>query len=326
MDDEVTTASGESEPTAQSRPVSVLDEQIRSIQPAGGVCMSVELAWGRLRRWYLKRFRPGFVRRMAELRQGNSDGYAQEILDPRDLKFYQNQGSLAWRPEDDPFLWRDRLPFVRVGLAEIVILGGGCLLLAIALYYVFWPAAVVPALLALFILWFFRDPRREVPTEAGTVVAPADGRVFSVRDEEFDELIGGPAVVIDIFLSVFNVHVNRVPVDCRVIGIHYRPGKCLNALRAEAARLNEALELQIEETAETRRAMRVRQITGAIARRIVCWVKPGEHLSKGMRFGMIKLGSRTELTLPREPGMELLTAVGQRVRAGTTVVARYPQD
>jgi phosphatidylserine decarboxylase len=186
--------------------------------------------------------------------------------------------------------------------------------------------ALIPLMLAAFVVYFFRNPPRTVPTQPGVVVSPADGQVFSIREVDHDDYVGGPAVVIDIFLSVLNVHLNRVPMECRVIGLTYRRGKFLNALRPEAARENESLELRLETTAGPLRALRVRQIAGAIARRIVCWVRPGEHLPSGGQFGMIKLGSRTELTLPRESGLEICVRQGQKVQAGTTIMAQYLGD
>lgn len=305
------------------RSVEALPQNIPSIQPGGGVCMSCELAWGHVRRAYLRWLRPGYVRRMAELRRGSDIGYPHAILDPRDLKFCRNQGDLGWDAGDDPFAWRDRLPVARVGLAEITILGGGFLILAALCLWLFWPLAVVPLVLAGFVVYFFRNPRRDVPAQPGAVVSPADGRIFSIRDVDHDDYLGGPAVVIDIFLSVFNVHLNRVPMECRIMGLTYRPGKFLNALRPEAAQQNASLEVRLATTSQPVRAFRVRQITGAIARRIVCWVKPGEDLPRGGQFGMIKLGSRTELTLPREAGMEVCVRVGQNVRAGVTVMVQY---
>src|SRR5947207_1592574 len=94
-----------------------LPDNLRSVQPGGGVCYQMELAWGRWRRWYLKRFRPGYVRRMAELRRGDTEGAPHEILDPRDLKFCRNVCTCEWSPADDPFRWRERMGFARWGLA-----------------------------------------------------------------------------------------------------------------------------------------------------------------------------------------------------------------
>jgi phosphatidylserine decarboxylase len=286
--------------------------------------MRLELAWGRVRRSYLKTFRRRYLQRMQALRRGDPAGCPHEVLDPRDLKFYRNVTTCHWAPEDDPFAWRDRLPFAREGLAELVLFLGLFLALTIGLAFVYWPVAAVPAVLALFVLWFFRNPRRTVPSAPGLVVAPADGKVVAIEEIEFDEYVQGPAVMIGIFLSVFNVHVNRAPVASRVIGMTYRPGKFLNALRPASARENEQLAVRLEESTSPHRRFIVRQIAGAIARRIVCFAKPGDELARGQRFGMIKLGSRTELVLPRQSGLTVEVRLGQKVRAGTTVMASYP--
>jgi phosphatidylserine decarboxylase len=300
-----------------------MDPQVRSIQPGGGACMRLELTWGRFRRWYLKRFRRRYVERIAEVRRGGQNACPHEVLDPRDVKFFRNQDGFSWNPEDDPFAWRDRLPVVRVGLAELIVLGGTCLVLTAGLATAYWPACWVPALLGLFILWFFRDPRRNVPAEPGQIVAPADGKVVQVENLPHDAYIGGPAIQIGIFLSVFNVHVNRSPSAARVIGLTYQRGKFLNALRSVSARENEQMIVRLEDDHFPHRRFIVRQIAGAIARRIVCWIAPGESLERGERFGMIKLGSRTELVMPDDPTLTLLVSPGDHVRAGSTVMARY---
>jgi phosphatidylserine decarboxylase len=303
-----------------------LDPAIDSIQPGGGFCMRIELIWGSFRRWYLQRFRRGHVDRMARLRRGTPGSCPHPVLDPRDVKFYRNQGGYYWEPSEDPFRWRDRLPVARVGLAELILMGGSCLLLTLVAAWFWWPAALVPATFGLFFLYFFRDPRRSIPAESGLVVAPADGKVVEVVELDDDPFIGGPAVMIGIFLSVFNVHLNRSPVAARVVGLSYHPGKFLNALRAVSARENEQLAVRLEESQPPYRRMIVRQIAGALARRIVCWVAPGEELDRGERFGMIKLGSRTELVLPREPGLEVCVQPGTHVRAGSSVLALYRSE
>jgi phosphatidylserine decarboxylase len=300
-----------------------LDPQVTSIQPGGGVCMRIELAWGRLRRRYLKIFRRGYLARMEATRQGGTNRCPHEVLDPRDLKFYRNQGGYYWKPEHDPFVWRERLPFVREGLAELGLLFGLFVALAIGLGLVRRPLAVGPAVVAILVVWFFRNPRRMAPAGTGLVVSPADGKVVAIEEVAFDEFVGGPAVVIGIFLSIFNVHVNRMPVAARVIGVRYRPGKFLNALVAASARENEQLALRIEESRPPHRRMVVRQIAGQFARRIVCFAAPGEEFAQAARFGMIKLGSRTELVLPREPGLAIRASIGERVKAGTTILAQY---
>jgi phosphatidylserine decarboxylase len=300
-----------------------MDPQITSIQPGGGLGMQIELAWGRWRRAYLKALRRGYVERMRATRQGDTAGCPHEILDPRDLKFYRNVTSCNWAPENDPFAWRGRLPFARPGLAELILLAGGCFALAVLFYFFFWPAAIVAAVLGLFVVSFFRNPRRIIPTEAGLVVSPADGKIVAIERIEHDEFIGGPAMLIGIFLSVFNVHVNRSPIDARVIGVTYRKGKYLNALKAASARENEQLAVRLEEIAPPYRRMIVRQIAGAIARRIVCDLKPGDEVARGQLYGMIKFGSRTELLMPDEPGLEIRVQLGATVRGGATVLAEY---
>ncbi len=309
--------------SAGGRVYEPLPAEISTIQPGGGACMSLELAWGYVRRWWLRTFRPGYVARMRSLRRGETNRCPFEPLDPRDVKFYRNQGGYHWRPEDDPFAWRDRLPFVRVGLAELLLIGGGLLAITVGLVSLWWPLAILTGLLVLEVCWFFRHPRRVPPNEPGVLVSPADGRIVGV-EEVADGELGCPGLRIDIFLSIFNVHVNRVPSEVQVLGVRYRRGKFLNALRPEANRENERMEICLEEMAFPHRPLIVRQIVGAIARRIVCWVQPRDVLRCGEVLGMIKLGSRTELVLPREPGLEVCVRVGQKVRAGVTVMARYP--
>jgi phosphatidylserine decarboxylase len=303
-----------------------MDPAIRSIQPGGGVCMGIELGWGRLRRGYLRLFRRGYLRRMEALRRGTENRCPHAVLDPRDVKFFRNQGGYSWDRADDPFAWRDRLPVARVGLAELCLLGGGGLVLALVVGLVYWPIAVVPAVLGLFVISFFRNPRRKIPDAPGQVVSPADGKVVTIEELPHDDYVGGRAVLIGIFLSVFNVHMNRSPLAARVIGLTYRRGKFLNALRVASARENEQIAVRLEENAVPHRRLIVRQIAGAIARRIVCWSAPGDDLDRGEAFGMIKLGSRTELVLPWEPGLRLRVAVGDRVRAGSSVMAEYGSE
>ncbi len=172
--------------------------------------------------------------------------------------------------------------------------------------------------LTAFVVFFFRDPEREVPTDPGLVVSPADGTVLRV-DSVDEPFVGGPAVRVSIFLSVFNVHVNRSPITGTVLFQTYRQGKMLPAFRDHASELNERNTLGIE--GQGIRVV-VHQITGMLARRIVCRVGPGDRLRRGQRFGLIKLGSCTELILPA--GVELRVQPGQKVAGGRTVIARIP--
>ena len=296
---------------------------LTSVQPGGGICYRIELAWARWRRWYLKRFRPAYVARMAELRRGSADGAPHEVLDPRDLKYCRNQCQCDWDEADDPFRWRERLPFARWGLAELQLIGWPLLVSTVILAYYWWYLAALTAVPLVLVVWFFRDPPRRVPQEAGLMVSPADGKIVEITRLERDEFIGGPAVRIGIFLSIFNVHINRSPAAARVIRQRYSWGKFLNALNPESALQNENIWIGLEEESPPYRRLIVRPIAGAIARRIVCELRPGEVVERGAKFGMIKLGSRTELILPDTEDLKIEVRVGQRVKAGTSVLAKY---
>lgn len=303
-----------------------LPANITSVQPGGGLCYRLELAWGRWRRSWLRRFRRGYVNRMARLRQGDLTGCPHEVLDPRDLKYCRNVCDARWDEADDPFAWRERIPFARWGLAELQIMGWPLLAATIGLFFVWWPLALIPFIPLILVLYFFRDPLRKVPGAQGLLVSPADGTVAEVTELEHDEFIGGPAVRIGIFLSIFNVHINRAPCAARVIRLRYLRGEFLNALNPESALRNENMWIGLEEEEYPHRPLIVRQISGAIARRIVCDLKPGQSLARGEKFGMIKLGSRTELILPKEEQLRVEVRVGQKVRGGETILISYPTN
>ncbi len=314
-----------------------LPENIRSVQPGGGACYEIELAWGRLRRAWLKRVRPGYVRRMAATRRGDAAGAPHEILDPRDLKYCSNQCTAHWAPADDCFLCRDRLPIVRWGLAELQIGGWPLLVLALLLGAPGPPwcwAAAVPLVVLAWWVSFFRNPGRVIPADADAFVSPADGTVVDVTEFEHYEFLDGPAVRIGIFLSIFNVHINRAPRAGRVLAMHYKPGEFLDARNPESAIRNEFMWIGFEDAEEAASAsdaegaagrlpvkFAVRQVSGLLARRIVCALRPGQPVRRGEKFGMIKLGSRTELIVPKG-AVRVTVDVGQTVKAGSTVVAR----
>jgi len=308
-------------PRAEPEP---LPENIVSTQPGGGTCYCIEQAWGRFRRWRLKRFRPGYVRRMAALRKGDAAGAPHEILDPRDLKYCRNRCGCYWLPEDHPFRWRGRLPFARWGLAELQIFGWPLAAAIAALACTpYWHLAFLPGAVLCLIAYFFRDPPRRTPEGPGLLVAPADGKVVEIARVEHDAYLGGPAVRIGIFLSIFNVHINRAPSASRVIALRYSPGEFLNALNPESAIRNENTWIGLEEESPPHRRIVVRQISGAIARRIVCDLRPGETLARGQKIGMIKLGSRTELIIPDAENLHIAVSLGDRIRAGATIMAKY---
>jgi phosphatidylserine decarboxylase len=182
--------------------------------------------------------------------------------------------------------------------------------------------ALVPLVVLVWLVSFFRDPRRLIPDEPRAIVAPADGLVVDITRLPQYDFIGGPAVRIGIFLSIFNVHINRAPTAGRVVELHYHPGEFLNAMRPESAERNEFMWIGFEQIETPSRRFAVRQISGMLARRIVCALRPEQTVTRGEKFGMIKLGSRTELILPADAA-EIVVQVGDRVRAGSDIVARW---
>ena len=184
-----------------------------------------------------------------------------------------------------------------------------------------WITDASLVVVVLVLLAFFRDPDREVPTQRGQVVAPADGRVSSIHDVAHYEPFDGPAKCIRIFLSVLDVHVNRSPMHGRVTSVTHKPGKYLNALKAESAEFNESVTIVLEHPTHQTPVAAVRQVAGAIARRIVCGVKLGDVLQRGQRFGLIKFGSTTEVYLPMPERVDVRVRKGQYVWGGSTVVA-----
>lgn len=298
-----------------------------TVQPGGGWCFAVEAAWGRLRRAWLRRVRPGYVRRMAAVRQGECPGCTHDVIDPRDLKLVRNVCGYGFRPEDDRFRWRDRLKLARYGLAEVMIASAlaGPAVVVVAVQAVtapvLWPVVAVLGWLWFQLVWFFRDPRRVAPTDPDVMVSPADGVVTHLDEVAAPGFPGGRAARISIYLSVWNVHLSRVPRGGRVREVRYFRGEFLNARHRECVRRNEQLWLDYEDA--DGRLIRVKQISGALARRLVCFVRLGESIVAGDRFGMIKYGSRTDVLVPTGEALTWTVNVGDVVAAGTSVLARF---
>lgn len=210
------------------------------------------------------------------------------------------------------------------GVAAAILLAGAWFLIGRGWGCLGWPLAVLTLLLYFCLAAFFRSPRRRIPADPELILSPADGVVRDVGETELrQEPFDGKAQRIGIFLSVFNVHVNRAPAAWRVLSKQYRPGRYLDARNPDCARENEAMTLAGTASAEGWEfPLAVRQISGAIARRIVCPVEPGRALDKGKIYGMIKFGSRTELYLPIDDRIEILVRPGDRVKAGLTALAR----
>ncbi|UCG56850.1 MAG: phosphatidylserine decarboxylase family protein [Phycisphaerales bacterium] len=184
-------------------------------------------------------------------------------------------------------------------------------------------AEVVLGVVLVWILSFFRDPRRCYPSDSSVLLAPADGRVTSIELLQEDNFIGGSALRIGIFLSIFDTHINRAPCKVRVEKVTYKRGKYRNAMDPDSSRVNESNDLGLVRTDEPRDRLIVRQISGAIARRIVCRVSQGQELAGGEEFGMIKFGSRTELYLTARENAKCLVRIGDKVKAGLTPLVRY---
>ena len=225
------------------------------------------------------------------------------------------------------------IPVTRYGLPQVLVYPALTLALMVALFVFLPPGvplAVLTAALVLVLIWmlaFFRDPKREIPLDELVLLSPADGRITDITETELPEL-GGRALRIGMFLSIFNVHVNRMPCSARVDAVSYRKGKFKNAMAEDAGRVNESNEVLMTRLAEPRDRLLVRQVSGAIARHIVCRAEPGREYAQGARFGMIKFGSRAELYVPlgdgESPGRyEVVVKIGDRVNAGLSPLVVY---
>jgi len=225
----------------------------------------------------------------------------------------------------------DRRYIVPWGYRESArVLGGATACAAIlailaALHSRVWLVGLVPvAALAAFLVLFFRNPRRTIPEGAGIVVSPADGAVSDICEVDEQEFLHCRAVRIGIFLSIFSVHVNRAPVAGRVEWLSHRDGAHFDARRPECATQNESNWIGIvreEGNGRDSVTFLVKQVSGAIARRIICPLEKGSQVRRGGLIGMIKYGSRTELYIPLAASPAIRVAVGQKVQGGATVVA-----
>lgn len=173
-------------------------------------------------------------------------------------------------------------------------------------------------LLSLFILYFFRDPERKAPEGENLILSSADGKIIAIKPLDKVGFLDGAGTLVSVFMSVFNVHVNRAPVSGRVSYCDYNPGRFLPAFKEKASSENEQTELGLE---NDHGRIIIKQIAGVIARRIVCRVKPGDSLRAGERFGMIRFGSRVDLLLP--DNVEIKAKLNQNVKAGETIIGVF---
>jgi phosphatidylserine decarboxylase len=193
--------------------------------------------------------------------------------------------------------------------------------LALASLFLSGWLSLIFLILILYTFFFFRDPDRNIPADENAVVAAADGTVADISEIEETEVLKTKMRRVGIFLSIFDVHTNRAPIDGRILYRQHHEGLCLDARSPDCSEKNEAMTWAFENPRVT---LVVRQVTGAIARRIVAWAAVGDELAKGERFGMIRFGSRTEVYLPL--AANVLVKVGDHVAGGSTIIARLPES
>ena len=221
-----------------------------------------------------------------------------------------------------------RIPLTKYGWPQVVIFPVAIITIMVISPLAglpFRPVITIEITLAIILVWglsFFRDPHRAVPQDSNLLLAPADGKITDIETVEND-FIGGEALRIGIFLSIFDAHINRAPCDVKVEKIIYKKGRYKNAVNPESGRVNESNDLNLVRTDQPRDKLIVRQISGAIARRIVCGAAEGQKLAGGEKFGMIKFGSRTELYLTIRENAKTLVQIGDEVKAGLTPLVRY---
>lgn len=218
---------------------------------------------------------------------------------------------------------RGRL-ITRYGVSTVIwAIGFSVILLAISLLIKFTPLKIFLIILAIsitgFTLFFFRDPERKIPENDDLIISPADGKVFMIREFFENEFIFNDAIQVSIFMSPLNVHVNRIPISGEIKFLKYIPGKYIVAFDEKSSENNERKIIGIE--TEDGLKIIVKQIAGFIARRIVCDVEKGDKVIAGQRYGMIKFGSRVDVIMPKNR-VEITISVGQKVKAGETVIAK----
>lgn len=225
-----------------------------------------------------------------------------------------------------------RIPLTKYGLPQVVVYPAAVLAVMVvfapvtAVLLPDWVVIAIETFLAGVLIWalmFFRDPERNCPADINLLLAPADGHITEIETVEEASFIKGPALRIGIFLSIFDTHINRAPCNVRIEKITYKKGKYLNAMNPQSGCLNESNNLDMTRTDSPKDKLIVRQVSGAIARRIVCDTAEGQQLAGGQRFGMIKFGSRTELYLPVRENAKCLVQIGDKVKAGLTPLVRY---
>jgi len=215
-----------------------------------------------------------------------------------------------------------RIPLTKYGIREVLLFGGISLVGAVLSGVFLWYLTPLFVLALAFVLYFFRDPSRRTPDEPHVLVSPADGKVVEVAEVEEPKFLRSVTHKIAIFMSPLDVHVNRSPCDGLVEALAHQPGRHRNARAPDASSRNEANAMVLTGVEGDRRIL-IRQVAGAMARRIVCRAAVGQHLARGNRYGMVKLGSRAEVYVPVESGFAVEVRLGQSVKAGETILGRF---
>ncbi|MHC5089238.1 MAG: phosphatidylserine decarboxylase [Planctomycetota bacterium] len=233
-----------------------------------------------------------------------------------------------------------RIPLTRYGLPQVAVFPAIIVAIMVVYFLIaqpFWPPKcrcpitmlmvwlpeVVLLVVLIWVFSFFRDPARTIVQDATLLLSPADGTIAAVETLDSYPGFDGPVLRIEIFLNIFNVHINRTPCAAKIGTVTYKPGKFVDARRADCSKVNEANEIEMFRTDAPQDRMLVRQISGAIARRIVCEAKTDQTFAGGEKFGMIKFGSCTELYAPTRDNLKCKIAIGDKVKAGLTILARY---
>jgi phosphatidylserine decarboxylase len=207
----------------------------------------------------------------------------------------------------------DKFPLAASGWPYLL---GYLFLASVASALCVWWLAALLWVMSIFIAFFFRDPARDAFAPSGSVLSPADGRVVVVEEVDASEFPGGRALMISVFMSVFNVHVNRNPIGGVVLRVEYKAGAFVNAAHRDASHSNERVEAVMKDAADN--VIKVVQVAGLVARKIECGLLPGEKVQQGHRFGMIRFGSRLDVYLPI--GSRAKVSRGQKVKAGISVL------
>jgi len=210
-----------------------------------------------------------------------------------------------------PVAW-EGIPFILIGIV-----------LTCMLFILNWNLLAVPmAIATLFTIYFFRDPERTYVDDEKAILTPADGTVLSIENlPDGDYRLKDKAIKISIFMSIFNAHINRIPIKGKIVQLSYHPGKFFSANRDKASVYNEHNIVTLE--TDNKKKIIFVQIAGLIARRIACWIKKGDYVETGQRFGLIRFGSRLEVYLP--PDCEIKVKKGEKVKASQTIIGYFSE-